>query len=140
MQGPMDSGSHQIFVWDVAGRGQFLKTIENGKEPLVDMDVRLNPRRVENDLEISDNQYSQWHPHLWEMLSVTALGKIYIWGNVPKMKWSAFAAEFEEIDENVEYIERETEFDLVRVLLSHVPLAHSLWCRKTRRLLLNAEW
>lgn len=51
------------------------------------------------------------------MLSVTALGKIYIWGNVPKMKWSAFAAEFEEIDENVEYIERENEFDLVRILL-----------------------
>ena len=60
------------------------------------------------------------------MLSVTTLGKIYIWGNVPKMKWSAFAAEFEEIDENVEYIEKENEFDLVSVLLSHRPLAHSL--------------
>lgn len=74
------------------------------------------------------------------MLSVTTLGKIYIWGNVPKMKWSAFAAEFEEIDENVEYIEKENEFDLVSVLLSHGPLAHSSRCRKMRRLLLNAEW
>jgi hypothetical protein len=45
MSGPMDSGSHQIFVWDMAAQGQFLKTIENGKEPLIDMDVRLNPSR-----------------------------------------------------------------------------------------------
>ena len=58
MQGPMDSGSHQIFVWDVAARGQFLKTIENGKEPLVDMDVRLNPRRATNDLENPDDPCS----------------------------------------------------------------------------------
>jgi hypothetical protein len=46
----MDSGSHQIFVWDVAARGQFLKTIENGKEPLVDMDVRVTaPSKERSD-------------------------------------------------------------------------------------------
>jgi hypothetical protein len=55
----------------------------------------------------------QWHPYLSEWLSVSQHGNIYLWGNVPKMKWSAFAAEFEEIDENVEYIEKETEFDQV---------------------------
>jgi COMPASS component SWD1 len=58
----------------------------------------------------------QWHPYLAEWLSVSALGNIYIWGNVPKMKWSAFAAEFEEIDENVEYVEKENEFDQVSVV------------------------
>lgn len=33
------------------------------------------------------------------------------------MKWSAFAAEFEEIDVNVEYVEKENEFDQVRPLI-----------------------
>lgn len=84
------ANSHEVFVWDVAAGGQYLKTMENGKEPLSDLD---------------------WHPHLSEWLSVSTLGNIYIWGNIPKMKWSAFAAEFEEVDENVEYVEKETEFD-----------------------------
>lgn len=88
--GSDSAGSHEIFVWDVAARGQYLKTMENGKEPLVDLD---------------------WHPYLSDWLSVSQHGNIYLWGNVPKMKWSAFAAEFEEIDENVEYVEKETEFD-----------------------------
>ncbi|PVG02155.1 WD40 repeat-like protein [Serendipita vermifera] len=88
--GSDNSGAHDVSVWDVAARGQYVKSIENGKEPLIDLD---------------------WHPHLSEWLSVSGLGNIYIWGNVPKMKWSAFAAEFEEIDENVEYTEKETEFD-----------------------------
>lgn len=35
-----------------------MKTIENGKEPLVDMDVRLNPRRATNDLENPDDPCS----------------------------------------------------------------------------------
>ncbi|KAG8829801.1 chromatin binding protein [Serendipita sp. 399] len=88
--GSDSSNSHEIFVWDVAAGGTYYKTMENGKEPPVDLD---------------------WHPHLSEWLSVSALGNIYVWGNIPKMKWSAFAAEFEEVDENVEYVERENEFD-----------------------------
>ena len=34
------ANSHEIFVWDVAAGGQYLKTMENGKEPLSDLDVR----------------------------------------------------------------------------------------------------
>jgi hypothetical protein len=41
--GSDNSGAHDVSVWDVAARGQYVKSIENGKEPLVDLDVRLNP-------------------------------------------------------------------------------------------------
>lgn len=83
------------------------------------------------------NWRSKWHPHLSEWLSVSGLGNIYIWGNIPKMKWSAFAAEFEEIDENVEYTEKENEFDQVHPpsnALTHAPFSPLVFVdRKTRK-------
>lgn len=41
-------------------------------------------------------------------------GLIYIWATSSTEKWGAFAAHFEELDENVIYEEQEDEFDLVR--------------------------
>jgi len=38
-------------------------------------------------------------------------GKIYIWATNNPQRWSALAPDFREIEENVEYIEREDEFD-----------------------------
>lgn len=38
-------------------------------------------------------------------------GSILIWGIEPQQKWSALAPDFTELTENVEYIEREDEFD-----------------------------
>jgi hypothetical protein len=75
----------------------------------------------------------QWHPYLSEWLSVSQHGNIYLWGNVPKMKWSAFAAEFEEIDENVEYIEKETEFDQVSGMQWYRQLPVNLYLGRQRR-------
>lgn len=37
---------------------------------------------------------------------------VYVWGTIPKEKWSAFAPDFSEIDDNIEYQEREDEFDI----------------------------
>jgi COMPASS component SWD1 len=39
-------------------------------------------------------------------------GRIYIWSVVSPQKWSALAPDFAEVEENVEYIEREDEFDI----------------------------
>lgn len=45
--------------------------------------------------------------------SVNTFGGIYIWSTITTEKWGAFAAHFEELDENLEYIEKEDEFDIV---------------------------
>jgi COMPASS component SWD1 len=47
------------------------------------------------------------------MVSTTSRGNILIWHCPTLEKWSAFAGDFEELDENVEYVEKEDEFDIV---------------------------
>lgn len=39
-------------------------------------------------------------------------GSIYIWGVVQPQRWSALAPDFGELEENLEYEEREDEFDI----------------------------
>ena len=58
----------------------------------------------------------QWHPSEPVIASVTNQGNIFIWHCPTTERWGAFAGGFEEVDENVEYEEREDEFDIVSTL------------------------
>lgn len=49
--------------------------------------------------------------------STTNQGNILIWHNPKPERWGAFAGGFEEVDENIEYEEREDEFDIVGLCL-----------------------
>ncbi|KAL7750359.1 chromatin binding protein [Sorochytrium milnesiophthora] len=53
-----------------------------------------------------------WHPYRAVIVNVTAYYTINVWSNMPTEKWSAFAPDFRELEENVEYDEREDEFDI----------------------------
>lgn len=55
----------------------------------------------------------EWHPTR-TVLAACGLetGRIYIWSVVSPQKWSALAPDFAEVEENVEYIEKEDEFDI----------------------------
>jgi hypothetical protein len=59
----------------------------------------------------------QWHPNKPSIVSTTNHGNILIWNCPSPERWGAFAGGFEEVDENVEYEEREDEFDIVRFRL-----------------------
>ena len=56
---------------------------------------------------------SEGHPHR-ALLAACGLetGRIYIWSVTSPQKWSALAPDFAEVEENVEYIEKEDEFDI----------------------------
>jgi COMPASS component SWD1 len=55
----------------------------------------------------------EWHPNK-AMIAAVGLetGRIHIWSINPQQRWSALAPDFDEVEENVEYEEREDEFDI----------------------------
>ncbi|OAV88720.1 hypothetical protein PTTG_28937 [Puccinia triticina 1-1 BBBD Race 1] len=81
--------SHQIFIWDRSS-GTLTKILDGPKDPLEAFD---------------------WHPTRPIVASVSILGLIHIWVTGVTENWSAYAPGFDELDENVEYREREDEFD-----------------------------
>ncbi|KAK9379037.1 WD40-repeat-containing domain protein [Kockiozyma suomiensis] len=83
---------HDIYIWETAV-GSLVKIIEAPREEIVDV---------------------QWHPNR-TLIAATGLdkGNIYVWATVTPQQWSALAPDFVEVDENVEYEEKEDEFDVI---------------------------
>ena len=87
----LSKGKHLIYLWDNVS-GSPIQTLEGPKE------------------EIS---VALWHPTKPQLITVGALsGKILVWGPDFPQKWSALVPNIESIETNIEYIEREDEFDL----------------------------
>ncbi|KAG5635342.1 hypothetical protein H0H81_011645 [Sphagnurus paluster] len=89
--GAADPASHKIYIWDISNDGQFATALDGGREPLLHL---------------------HWHPSKSSIASTTNHGNILIWHCPNPERWGAFAGGFEEVDENVEYEEREDEFDI----------------------------
>ena len=79
-----------IYMWELSSNS-LLRILESPQEPAI----------------------IEWHPSR-PLLACTSIetGNIQIWGIEPQQKWSALAPDFTEVTENVEYIEREDEFDV----------------------------
>ncbi|CAO3684972.1 unnamed protein product [Rhizopus microsporus] len=82
---------HNIYIWD-RQEGNLIKILEGPKEPLDDLAS---------------------HPVKPVIASVSSFGNIYIWATKHQENWSAFAPDFIELQENVEYEEQEDEFDVM---------------------------
>lgn len=78
-----------IYIWELS-TNSLLRILENSEEPAI----------------------IEWHPSR-PLIATTGIetGGIQFWGIEPQQKWSALAPDFAEVDENVEYMEREDEFD-----------------------------
>lgn len=84
--------THDIYIWE-AKMGSLVKILEGSKEELISVD--WNYRRC--------------------CIAATGMdsGTIYLWSVVYPQKWSNLAPDFEEIEENIDYEEKEDEFDLI---------------------------
>eukprot|EP01102_Stenamoeba_stenopodia_P009027 TRINITY_DN2648_c0_g1_i3.p1 TRINITY_DN2648_c0_g1~~TRINITY_DN2648_c0_g1_i3.p1 ORF type:complete len:332 (-),score=70.77 TRINITY_DN2648_c0_g1_i3:41-1036(-) len=90
--GSAQKAEHNIYIWNRSD-GQLVKILEGPKEGILDL---------------------AWHPLRPIIGSVAATsGLVYIWSTNYTENWSAFAPDFKELEENVEYVEREDEFDIV---------------------------
>ncbi|KAG0057401.1 hypothetical protein BGZ83_010860 [Gryganskiella cystojenkinii] len=89
--GSAHQAEHNIYIWDKIG-GNLVKILEGPKEPLEDL---------------------TWHPIRPIVASVSSFGTIHIWATNSQENWSAFAPDFKELEENIDYEEREDEFDIV---------------------------
>ncbi|CCH60199.1 hypothetical protein TBLA_0C03990 [Henningerozyma blattae CBS 6284] len=82
--------AHELYIWET-NTGTLVRVLEGAEEELMDISWNFyNMCLASNGLET---------------------GYIYIWSIVVPPKWSALAPDFEEIEENIEYLEGEDEFD-----------------------------
>jgi COMPASS component SWD1 len=83
--------NHDIYIWE-RDHGSLVKILEGPKE---------------------EHGVVEWHPHR-PFIAACGLetGRIHIWSIISPQRWSALAPDFVEVEENVEYEEREDEFDI----------------------------
>jgi COMPASS component SWD1 len=82
---------HSLYIWDIeTGAVKKMLCADSKGEALLDV---------------------QWHPSKPIVVSVSN-GLICIWARAEVENWSAYAPTFKELDENQEYSERESEFDI----------------------------
>jgi hypothetical protein len=88
--GSAERGEHRIHIWSLL-TGQLTKMLSGSTEALLDLAS---------------------HPRLPLVVTACSSGSVYLWTQKLVENWSAFAPDFEELDDNREYVEREDEFDL----------------------------
>lgn len=86
------SSAHELYLWETHS-GTLVRVLEGAEEELMNIDWNLfNMTIASNGLESGD---------------------VYEWSIITAPKWSALAPDFEEVEENINYQEKEDEFDQV---------------------------
>lgn len=84
--------SHDLYIWETS-MGSLVKILEGSNEELIDV---------------------KWDYSRCTIGSIGLdSGEVYLWSVSFPQKWSALAPDFVEIEENIEYVEKEDEFDII---------------------------
>ncbi|PSK51837.1 hypothetical protein B9Z65_3104 [Elsinoe australis] len=84
--------NHQCYIWEMV-HGSLVKILEGPKEEL---------------------GFVEWHPSRPVVAACgVESGRVYVWSVNTPQRWSALAPDFAEVEENVEYVESEGEFDIL---------------------------
>jgi len=95
--------NHHLYVWE-REHGSLEKILEGPKEEL---------------------SMVEWHPYKpYIAASGMDTGRVYLWSITAPQKWSALAPDFQEVEENIEYVEREDEFDIHPIEEIHKRMLH----------------
>ncbi|CAL9733828.1 COMPASS component Swd1p [Monosporozyma servazzii] len=86
------SSTHELYLWET-NSGSLVRVLEGAEEELMDIDWNFHT------MSIASNGFET--------------GDVYVWSLVIPPKWSALAPDFEEVEENIDYQEKEDEFDEV---------------------------
>ena len=91
MAAPHGSSSRELYLWETSS-ATLVRVFEGAEEELFEL---------------------AWDYHRMTIASTGyESGDVYLWTLVVPPKWSALAPDFEEIEENIEYLEKEDEFDI----------------------------
>jgi hypothetical protein len=127
-KGSASKSDHHIYIWDKL-TGNLNTMLHGPKEGLVDLTVgdlivwvdfhRMTyvktttiPKWTKSWCVLTMNNLIQFHPYRPILVTVSAYGNLFIWNARYRENWVAFAPGFQELEENIEYIEREDEFDV----------------------------
>jgi len=83
--GAADTKPYKIYIWDKED-GNLIRILEGSQDSLVDL---------------------AWHPFRRVIVTVPKNAPVAVWVTTYQENWSAFAPDFQELEENVEYIEKE---------------------------------
>lgn len=102
---------HALYIWEKS-IGNLVKILHGTKGELL-LDVAWHPVRP-IIASISSGTYKLMSTICLLITSFFCwfTGVVSVWAQNQVENWSAFAPDFKELDENVEYEERESEFDL----------------------------
>jgi len=82
--------NHHVYIWE-RNHGSLVKILETPDEVSV----------------------VEWHPHRPCVAAIgLEEGRIFVYSILTPQRWSALAPDFVEVEENIEYVEQEDEFDI----------------------------
>ncbi|TID28781.1 hypothetical protein CANINC_002300 [Pichia inconspicua] len=90
------AASHDVYIWETT-MGSLVQILEGAPEELIDVDWGMRSTNGNLCCVVANGMDS---------------GTIYMWGVRTTQKWSALAPDFEEIEQNIDYVEMEDEFDI----------------------------